>query len=474
MRRLLPACLLSLCAATASADTLREIYELALKNNAQLKAQEARYRADKEALSLGRAGLLPQVNVSYDDTDSKTETESNTFNRELIIIPVATEVDVDREGYQLSLRQAIFDLPAWFTFRAGKKTSQQARAAFAAQQQLFIVGTVQAYLGVLRAQNNLAAAGARERAFRRQLKQIRQRFEVGLIAITDVHEARAAHDLARVERITEENQLNVALEQLEVLTGRAHANLQLLAEDFAIEAPMPAERSKWVDFALANNFQLAAARHGEAAARQTARAHITQHFPKVSGSISYSDYETAGTLTQSSSTLNPPPDQNQKQEVYAIQVELPLFAGGSIGANRRRAAQQYIAAREERIQLMRTTVSDTRSLHMSVLSDVARVAARRQSIVSSQSALDATRAGYEAGTRNVVDVLNAQNGLFGARRDYANARYEYVGNMLRLKQQAGLLSPEDVYQLDSELVAPPPPTANGGATPPQPPQPPQP
>ena len=108
---------------------------------------------------------------------------------------------------------------------------------------------------------------------------------------------------------------------------------------------------------------------------------------------------------------------------------------------------------------MRDTIANTRSLYMTVLSDVARVTAHRQSIVSSQSALDATTAGYEVGTRNVVDVLNAQNALFSARRDYANVRYDYVNNMLRLKQQAGLLSPEDVHRLDADMVPPSPPTA---------------
>ncbi|MCZ6829130.1 MAG: TolC family protein, partial [Gammaproteobacteria bacterium] len=128
-------------------------------------------------------------------------------------------------------------------------------------------------------------------------------------------------------------------------------------------------------------------------------------------------------------------------------------------ANRRRAAQNYIAARENRINLMRNTVTNARSLHMTVVSDVSRVAARGQSITSSQSALDATTAGYEVGTRNVVDVLDAQNILFSAKRDYANARYDYITNVLLLKQQAGLLSPEDVYRLDGNLVAPAAPTA---------------
>jgi outer membrane protein len=459
---------------TANADTLREIYELALENDAELKSLAAQYRANLETENLGLSALLPQINANYDYTNSDTDTDAQSFDVDntgggIVAIDTSTNVDVDRDGYQVSLNQAIFDLPAWFTFQAGKEVTQQAEATFAADQQDLIVRVVQTYLGVLRAQDNLEASQARERAFQRQLEQTRQRFEVGLIAITDVHEAQAAFDLSRVERITDENNLNVSLERLSVLTGRYHANLYLLRADFDIKPPAPEKRSDWVDFALDNNFRLAAASYGEQAARQTAKANKMEHMPKVSGSASYSDYSTDGDRTVKPSTgFDVSPDNDQTQEIYQIRVDLPLYSGGAISANRRRAAQEYLAARESRVNLMRNTVTNTRSLHMTVISDVARVAARKQSIISSQSALDATNAGYEVGTRNIVDVLNAQNTLFGAKRDYANSRYDYINNMLRLKQQAGLLSPEDVNRLSAELVAPTAPTASSSAASPYP------
>jgi outer membrane protein len=461
--RLISAGLLTLCSLSASGDTLLEIYELALENDAQLKTQAAQYRANLETENLSRAALLPQVNANYDYTKSDSDTDAESFDvgdDGLVQVDTTTNLDIDRDGYQVSLNQAIFDLPAWFTFQAGKDITLQAEANFAADQQDLIVRVVETYLGVLRAQDNLAASLARERAFLRQLEQTQQRFEVGLIAITDVHEAQAAHDLSRVERITDENNLNVSLERLSVLTGRYHANLYLLREDFDIKPPTPAERSDWVDFAMENNFRLAAASAGEEAARQNAKANKMEHMPKISGNISYSDYSVEGDRTVRPSTgFDTTPDNDRDEEVYQIRVDVPLFSGGAISANRRRAAQEYLAARESRINLMRTTVTNTRSLHMTVNSDVARVAARKQSIISSQSALDATTAGYEVGTRNVVDVLNAQNVLFSAERDYANTRYDYVSDMLRLKQQAGLLSPEDVHRLEAQMVPPAAPTA---------------
>ena len=317
----------------------------------------------------------------------------------------------------------------------------------------------EAYFGVLRAQDNLRAAKAQERALARQLEQTRQRFNVGLIAITDVYEAEARHDLAGVTRIVEENSVAVALERLSVLTGQQHGQLQLLSDEFTPELPMPTDRSAWVDFALENNYELAAVRFAEEAARQNAKSRQMGHAPRVSAQVSYSESDTTGTVTPPNA-FNLPPNSEGEDESFQIRLDMPLYAGGAISANRRRAAEQFNAARENRINLTRNTITASRSLHMTVSSDVARVKARKQAIKSTQSALDATVAGYEVGTRNIVDVLNAQNAVFAAQRDYANSRYDYVLNSMRLKENAGTLSPEDIAALEAFLVEPQAPSAS--------------
>lgn len=458
--------LCSLLSAPTLADTLVDIYELALENDALLKSRVAQYNADIELEKLALAPLLPQARAGYTFTDSETETTSpNLFLDEeggLNTIDVTSTRDTDTDGYDVSLSQTLFDLSAWFNWRAGKETTQQARATLSAAQQDLIVRVVQSYFGVLRAQDNLRASQAQERAFERQLEQTRQRFEVGLIAITDVYEAEAARDLAQVTRIVDENNVAVAKENLSVLTGQTPGSLYVLGESFDPRPPEPADRSEWVDFALENNNQLAAARFAEEAARQNATAFKMGHAPKVTASYRYQDNETTGTIVQDrNSPFLFDPDSEQTNETWQIRLDVPLFAGGAISANRRRAAEQFNTARESRINLTRTTVTQARSLHMTVMSDVSRVMARKQSIVSSQSALDATQAGYEVGTRNIVDVLNAQNKLFAAQRDYANSRYDFVINSLRLKEVAGTLSPEDIATLEGFLLAPPAPTASG-------------
>lgn len=449
--------------AWTQAESLSDIYELALQNDAQLKAEQAQYLARTETENLARSALLPQVSTSYSYTDSDVDrqAQSRDFNEpNLPVISTKSNTDTDTDGYTVSLNQALFDLPAWFSFQSGKEVSKQAAATFAGNQQNLIVRVVEAYLQVLRAQDNLSASRAQERAFERQLEQSQQRFEVGLIAITDVYEAQAAFDLSRVNRIVDENNVSVALERLSVLTGQYPGTLNVLKEDMELKLPDPLDRAAWVDFALQSNFALEAARHQEEAARQTAKADKLEHAPTVTGGYEYSDFTTNGNFRISPETgFETPPDNQLEQNVWSLRVDMPLYSGGAISARRRQSAQEYNAAKENLINLTRNTVTSTRSLHMTVISDVSRVEARKKSIVSSQSALDATQAGYEVGTRNVVDVLNAQNTLFIAQRDYSNSRYDYIINMMRLKEQAGLLSPEDVYRLDTYLITPPPPTA---------------
>ena len=222
--------------AVAFADTLVDIYELALENDAQLKAQVAQYNADIELEKLALAPLLPQASAGYSYTDSENDsTRPNvrvTPEGTLDQIDVTSETNTETDGYDVSLSQTLFDLSAWFSWKAGKENSRRAEADLSAAQQDLIVRVVQSYFGVLRAQDNLRASQAQERAFERQLEQTRQRFEVGLIAITDVYEAEAARDLAQVTRIVDENNVAVAKENLSVLTGQTPGALFVLGETF--------------------------------------------------------------------------------------------------------------------------------------------------------------------------------------------------------------------------------------------------
>jgi outer membrane protein len=429
-------------------DTLADIYELALKTDPSLKAAEANYRANLEVEKQAFSAMLPQVtaNATLSNSDTSVPTENTTED--------FGSSDVTTTTYNLSLSQTLFDLSTWFNFKSGKAVTRQAEAQLAADQQNLIVRVASAYFDVLRAQDNLQASLAEERATQRSLEQTQQRFEVGLIAVTDVHEARAVYDSTVVQRLTFEDSLGTALESLSILTGQYHSNLWHLKADFAVVNPEPMSSDQWVDFALENNFALKAALENMEAAKQNAKSKKMNHAPTLTGSYNYYDYDYDYHLPNSDYAATA--DNN----TWSLTLSVPLYSGGSVSSSRRQAYEQYNAALQQQINTQRTVIRDARSSYITVATDVQRVKARSQSIVSASSALDATQAGYEVGTRNIVDVLNAQRTLYTAIRDHANSRYDYITNMLALKQAAGILAPSDIYDISNAMVMPDAPSAN--------------
>lgn len=451
----------------ARSDTLRDIYDLALKNDATLRAAAATFRASQETEVQARSRLLPQVGAeaSYGYTHREQDGKGLQYDPTTTPFPLnlgkqSSELDSRDRIWGISLNQPLLDLPAWFSFQSGKQLSKQAEAQFAKDQQDVIVRVADAYFSVLRAWDNLQASQAEERATQRQLDQTEKRFEVGLIAITDVHEARAAFDATVAQRLTDEGNLARAYEGLAVLTGQSHTTLWRLNKDFPISEPTPSNRDEWVQFALKNNYALKAAFYGMQAAAENAESKSMEHLPKISGSLSYRDDSLRGSQDFTPASAFPSdPDSDTTTRAAMIKLTVPIFTGGYTSSARRQAAEQYNAALEQRIGTERNVIQATRSQHIAISTDVQRVKARSQSITSAQSAVDATTAGYEVGTRNIVDVLQVQRTLYTAARDYANARYDYVLDTLRLKQQAGTLTPQDIYDLDKWLVEPSAPTA---------------
>jgi outer membrane protein len=423
---------------TSLADTLTAIYESAVQNDPVLRAARANFNADRENKNIARGALLPQLSISGDYTQSELNDSSP-------IVGMGGLIDSDTTSYSASLNQAIFDMPSWYSFQSGKALSESARAQFAADQQSLIIRVSDAYFNVLRAYDNLQTRDAEERAIQRQLEQTRERFEVGLLPVTDVHEAQAVFDDAAVNSLEARGALNIAFEGLAVLTGQDHKVLAGLTENFAATNPEPLSNQEWVDFAIGNNFQLKVAELGKDAAYNSAKASAAARLPKVSGRVSYFDSDSDGTRYTS------PFESQQDGHSFVVSVTMPIWMGGSVDAQRRQAKQRSIASDEGYIATKRNTVQAARSLHQLVLTNTARVKARKQSITSADSALQATQAGYEVGTRNIVDVLVAQRTVYQARRNYSNARYDYILSMMRLKEVAGQLSPEDIYQLNAWL-----------------------
>lgn len=419
--------LVALTSTSAKAETLADIYQSAVKNDPISGAARATYKANKETLKQGRAVLLPQLVAS----STKVKPTSNE------------DGDPDKTIYTASLSQSLFNVPAWFQFQSAKKMDQVAEANFASQQQSLIIRVSESYFNVLRAYDNKQTRKAEELAIQRQLEQVTERFEVGLLPITDVHEIQAIFDDATVNSLEANGALDIAFEQLQVLSGKNHRQLAGLKDDFIAEAPNPISSESWVNFALANNFELKASQLTHQATNDTAKAAKAQHLPKITVSADYSKRDPESAVTQQNS--------NPEEKSINLNIIMPIFSGGLTSSQARQSSYKAQAAEQNYISTKRNTMQSARSNHQLAITNAARVKARKQAITSAESALKATQAGYEVGTRTIVDVLMAQRTLFKAKRNFSNARYDYILSMMRLKQVAGQLSPEDVFELNNWL-----------------------
>tara|TARA_R110000850_G_scaffold6139_29_gene24311 strand:+ start:1450 stop:2886 length:1437 start_codon:yes stop_codon:yes gene_type:complete len=434
------------CSGSAQANSILEIYQMALENDPQLKADFAAYQAGLENSTINRAALLPQLSADGSYTISNNETVYNARDGQPLD-GADLEVDGEQTSWGLNLTQALIDMSAWYTYKQGAALSEQAVAQYSADEQSLIVRVAEAYFNVLRAVDNLQANIAEEKALEQQLEQTKQRFEVGLTPITDVHDAQAAYDSATAATLEGRGQLGISFEALEVLTGRTHDTIAPLDEDFPVVAPEPAERHAWVEFALENNFSLKAAGEGAVAAEQRASAAKAGHYPTLSAQAGYT--ETDSENRNGADALID--DYEREGYSASIQLSVPLFSGLRTSGVRRQALAQSMQAREQFNLLQRNVIQDTRSLHLAVETGVARVKARYQAIISNQSAVKATQSGFEVGTRNLVEVLLAQRSLYQAQRDYSNALYDYIIQNTRLRESAGMLTPADVQRIDDFL-----------------------
>jgi outer membrane protein len=427
----------------SAAEDLLEVYQKALDNDHTFRAAEAAYNAGRENKAIARANLLPSINASASWTDTSNEAIDSDPGAD----PFPTTTDTISSGYSISLDQPLFDMGAWARFKSGAANSDVASAQFESDKQNLIIRAAEAYFDTLLAVDTLTTALAEENALSHQLEQTKQRFEVGLTAITEVHEAQAVYDSAVADRLLAEGQVSIAFEALEVITGESYEFVSPLKADFPVALPAPAAREDWVERALANNYQLKVASARSEAARQDSKAAFSGHLPRLTGSLSYSDNNRDSETTYLSEVVSMSDVDTEGQSI-GLTLTVPIYNGGGTSASRRQAKQRAIQARENYLQTQRDIVQQVRSLHLSVETSVATVKARRQAITSSESALEATQAGYEVGTRDLVDVLNAQRNLFRAKRNYYDALYRYIINSLQLKSAAGVLQEEGLQELN--------------------------
>ena len=415
---------------------LLDIYKMALENDAQIAAAEASMKATQEFANQNRSNLLPTLILS-------ANTQYNKTKRDLYEGGERSD-DFNSHGWGATLTQPIFNMDSWFSYDQAKSLGNQASAVFANAQQDLILRVAESYFNVLRAEDSLLTAKAQEKALKQQLDQARERYNVGLIAETDVLDARSAYDNARVDRIQAGNQVSVSYEDLRTIVNQDVARIAQLEKSMPVNPPTPNDPQEWANIALTNNLELKAVREGVTAAEAKVRASKSGFAPTLNAFASYSYNATNSDVARASDTFT----GDGKDTVFGLQFELPIISGGATSSLSRQSSYQLQEAQKNYDQQLRVTNASTRNLLRTTKSDVAKVNANCQVIISSESALKATQSGYEVGTRNITDVLDSQQKLYISISNYLNARYGFIVNTLRLKKAAGTLSPADLEALN--------------------------
>ncbi len=408
----------------AQAADLMEIYAVAKQNDPQIRAAAANWRAALESQNQADSGLYPLV--TFNATASRISDDND---------------DYDSRTLQLRLVQPIYRGATWAQTDASASLAQAAETDYLAAQQSLIVRVAQAYFDILAAEDELSFAQAEKKAIARQLEQTKQRFEVGLIAITDVHEAQARYDQAVASEIRAENGVVTAEEVLREITDQYYRNPAKLTRDIPLLNPDPQDVEQWTRQAQENNITLQGLRYRLDASRHDIRRRNSGHVPTLDFVAQHDRSDVDGGLQPRDTEAN----------TLSLQLSVPLYAGGGTSASVREGEALYDATRENLEQQRRAIERLTRDAYNGVILGISQVKALRQALVSSQTALEATQAGFEVGTRTIVDVLDAQRGLFAARRDYAAARYSYILSTLSLKQATGSLQDGDLTLVNSLL-----------------------
>jgi outer membrane protein len=443
--------------ASANAASLLEIYQQALQSDPQIHEAEARRLAALEAKPQARGVLLPQVSASggWDQTKS----DGRQFSP-LIGSGYSFDGDSDDADWNVTLRQTVFRWDQIVNLKRADKLVTKAEAVREAAQQDLVIRVAQRYFDVLAAEDRLTSIHADRTAIARQLEQAKQRFEVGLIAITDVQESQAAYDQSVADEIGAKRQLASAREFLREITGEYVTQLSAPKEDMPLRRPEKSER-EWVDLSLSQNLSLVASRLDEELARDEISFRRNGHYPTLDlvARTGNQRSEGSGSTTFPGSSPGDPDivepyssDDDRNFDSISLQFNIPLFAGGGTSSRVREAVYLHRASREQLQRVTRETERQSRDAYLGVLAEESRVQALKQAVASSQTALEATQAGFDVGTRTIVDVLNSQFALYAAKTNYQRSRYDYLLNALRLKQAAGTLQVQDLEQIDQWLV----------------------
>jgi outer membrane protein len=455
MTKPLPAILIATCVLLLSAqmlafprvsqaEDLLGIYDLAVKSDPTLRRAEQTLYATREVKPQARALLLPQFGVTadadYNNVKSRGTSVAGNVNR---------NDTFQTSGVAARLSQSVYNREDWVRLSQSNNTIAQAEAEYRNSEIDLMVRTTQAYFGVLEAADRVRVRQALVAAEERQLEQSKQRFEVGLVAITDVNDSQAAFDSSRAELITAENDLDNQWEALRRIIGPVSVPLARLGDRLPLAPPEPNDINIWAETALANNFGIVAFKQAAEAARKNIEIARSGYFPSL-------DMEAGYDLSRTGAEFGSDTDS----AFIGLNVNVPIYQGGAVASRTREAGHQFRAAQDRLDQERRGVINQVKDAFRGILSSISDVQARQAAIVSARSSLESTQAGLEVGTRTQVDVLDAQRALFEAEFQYLAARYNYIINGVLLHQATSTLTRDvlargNAWLTQSDMVPPP-------------------
>ena len=411
---------------TTSAEDLRDVYQLAVKNDPALLRAAAERDAAQKNVDIANSAFWPQIAGEVGISDSSSE------------------------SFQPGLGTYKRDSNGWSTWKESdiaNKQAYRAEVAYQAAEQSLRLRVVNAYFGALQAKDDLAFAQSEKRAIERQLEQTKQRFSVGLTAITDVHEAQAQYDSAVAREIQARNAVEIAMENIREITGQYPQSLAGLNTDtFSPSDPQPAEVLRWVKKAENNNLNLMQSMVNVDIAEQQIEVNQAGHYPTVGLTASYSTQDSETTID--GTTIDLPRLDTRS---IGVKVSVPIFSGFRTSSQVAQARDNYVAASQSMVETQRSVERQVRNAYYEVNASIASIRAFQQAVTSAESALKATEAGFEVGTRTIVDVLNSTRNLFDARRNLAQARYGYIRQRINLEQTVGELQADDLQAINESL-----------------------
>ena len=433
--------LLCTLATTSFALDLSKAMDLAQQYDTTYQVAYANYLATVETSAQSTSAILPQIGFNAFIQRGRTEIDKSDAD--------AFKTDNNNDGYTLNLNQVIYDKSVFDNLDQGDAIAAKALADLEAAKQDIIIRVAKAYFDVLTAIDTLETASAEKKAIGKQLEQSKERFNVGLSAITDVKEQQASYDISVADEIIAINDLSNKREALRVIINVYPDKLEIARPEIPLAVPEPMDINAWQEKSLQGNFSLLATKYSVDAAQSAYDGSKGGHYPTLGLKASYG---VLNSEARDTSFGFPNPANDTTDAKVILSLDIPIYSGGLTSSTVRQKLSELDRAKALQEQEKRLTIALARSAYLSLEADIAQVKARKQAVISTQTSLDATMAGYDAGTRTSVDVLLSQRLLYSSQRDYSVARHTYITDSLELKRVAGTLSQTDVDEINKWLI----------------------